>query len=192
MKQRDKHSRLASKQGFRARSIFKLQQINKRFEVIKKSNSVLDLGSYPGSWLQWLSQHVEGFILGVDIQKINPIKGTEFLQADLTEEDTITKIKEIRETFDVVVSDAAPKTTGMIIVDTARSYDVCKATLNIAVKVLKPKGNYVAKMYQGEETDLFFKEVKQHFHKVFLYRPRTTKRRSKEVFIIAKGLKAKN
>ncbi len=188
---RSKQTIQARKQGFRARSVFKLQQINNRYELIKTKDDVLDLGSYPGSWLQFLVKKTSGFILGVDIRNINPIPNTQFLKADLTKEDTIKKIKEIKPIFDVVISDAAPKTTGMIEVDVFNSYKICHATLNIAINVLKPKGNYLAKMYQGEETELFLQELKQHFHKVFLYRPQTTKIRSKEVFLIAKGLKTK-
>lgn len=190
MKQKDAFTRKAKKEGFRARSIYKLEQINKRFNLIRKTDSVLDLGSSPGSWLQFLSKYTQGFILGIDIQPVNPIPNTHFLNASITEKETINKIKEVYPgKFDAVISDAAPSTTGIKHLDHERSYDICKSAFLIAKACLKSRGNFLCKMYESHLTPTLISELRPFFFSVKAFRPQTTKKRSNEVFIIGKGLK---
>jgi 23S rRNA (uridine2552-2'-O)-methyltransferase len=176
----------AKKEGFRARSSYKLIEIQKKYNLIKSNDSVLDLGCAPGSWLQFIKQRTKGKILGIDIVEIKPIESIEFIHGDINDK----KIQEqITNKFNVVLSDIAPKTSGIRERDQYLSYQLSRESFLIAKKALKPNGNFLVKTFQSQDTEELVKEMKPHFELVKRYIPKSTRHGSKEIFIVALGFK---
>src|SRR3989344_5188450 len=123
---KNKFTKRAKKEGLRSRSAYKLDEINKRFRIIKYGDNVLDLGCWPGGWMITAKKITQnGYVLGVDTKEIKPVEGCGFLLADVMKEDTLDKIKEMIAVVDVVLSDLAPNTTGIRELDIGRSKDLC-------------------------------------------------------------------
>jgi 23S rRNA (uridine2552-2'-O)-methyltransferase len=176
----------AKKKGYRSRAAFKLLQINRKFGIIKKGCSVLDLGASPGGWSQ-VAVKLGAEVVAVDINPMPPIEGVTFIRGDITERETLEKIKEVRNEFDVVISDAAPKITGKWSMDHFISIELARAAFNIAKEVLKPGGNFVVKVFQGEEIGKFQRELKPHFKFKKFHSPQASRKRSAETYFIGKG-----
>ena len=179
----------ARKSGLRARSSYKLIEIQNKYKIIKKNDSVLDIGCAPGSWLQIIKKFTKGNILGVDLVKVKPLKGVDFIQMDVTDSEFVPLIKEKYGLFNVIVSDIAPKTSGVRARDQALSYELSRMSFIVATKLLKKGGNFVVKTFQSQDTDDLFKEIKKSFTFVKRYIPESTRRSSKELYIIATGFK---
>ncbi len=183
---KDFYTRKSREEGYHARSVYKLKDINKKFKVIKKGNKVLDLGCSPGGWIQASLEIVgeHGQVIGIDIANIKKIKAKnfKFIKADIHE-------VEIKGKFHIVLSDMAPKTTGDQSLDHERSYDLAKTALKIAKKHLLPKGNFICKIFQGRHYQEFLKEIKQNFNYVKTAKPEASRKKSKEMYIIAKNMK---
>lgn len=180
----------ARREGYRSRASYKLQQINDKFKLIKRGATVVDLGAAPGGWLQVAKEISGGFVLGIDLQKIAPIGGVETLKGDVTDPTTIEKIKGMIEKTggaDVVICDVAPNLSGNWGLDHARSIDLCNSALNIATEILKPGGNFVVKVFQGDMFSDFFNEVRRYFSFVKSYTPQASREESAEIYIIGKG-----
>ena len=184
--QKDYYFNKAKKEGFRARSSYKLIEIAKKYQLIQKNDAVLDIGCAPGSWLQVIKQMTRGRIVGVDLVSIKPIEGVTFIQGDI--EDTEVK-KQLQGKFDVILSDIAPKTTGMRERDQAISYILSRESFLIAKKHLNTNGNFLVKTFQSQETEDLVKEIKPHFSFVKRYSPQSTRQGSKEIYIVATGFK---
>ena len=183
---RDYYFQKAKKEGLRARSSYKLIEIAKKYQLIKKIDSVLDIGCAPGSWLQVIKKMTKGKIMGVDIQSIKPIDGITFIQGNIED----PKIQEqLKGKFDVVLSDIAPKTSGIKEKDQIISYSLSRSSFLLAKKLLNKKGNFLVKTFQSQETEELVKEIKPHFTFVKRYIPQSTRQGSKEIYIIAIGLK---
>ena len=149
--QRDYYYRLAKEEGFRARSAYKLLQINEKFHVIKRDDSVVDLGAAPGGWLQVAEKLSGGKIVGVDLEGISFIPGVTTFRADITAESTVDLVKEaLGGEADVVICDAAPNLSGAWDRDHAVSVDLARSALKMAKKLLKPRGTFVVKVFQGD------------------------------------------
>lgn len=190
----------AKEEDFVARSVFKLQEIDTRFKLLKPGFKVLDLGAAPGSWSQYASKVIgkKGILLGIDLQ---PIRLTlpnavfvvgDFLKLSLDEllqEHEALKASGFSMPVDVVLSDMAPKTTGVRVTDQTRSAELCRMALDAARKYLRPDGSFVVKLFHSDEFELFRNELKQVFERVEILRPASTRRESKEIFLI--GLKFK-
>lgn len=191
----DFYFRKAKKENFAARSVFKLQEIDDRFHILKKGFKVLDLGAAPGSWSQYSSQVVglQGRVLGIDIQAIKiTLPNAAFVQADMRQAnlDEIMTAHGISPPFDVVLSDMAPKTTGIRFTDQARSLELCELALETAEKFLKPKGSFVCKLFHSEDFEAYRAKLRERFDRVEVLRPKSTRKESKEVFFIALQYKA--
>ena len=182
---KDKYTLRAKSSGLRARSAYKLFQINDKYHLIKKGDSVLDLGCWPGGWLI-AARKLNGNsrAVGIDLNEIEPIQGIEFYKGDATE-----VIDGIEGTFDVVISDMAPKTTGIIHLDVDRSLGLAEMALEIAIKKLNSKGNFLVKVFQGKGFNEFVLELRKHFLHVRIAKPEASKMRSKELYLVALGLK---
>lgn len=180
MIKKDPFTKLALKQGYRARSAFKLKSLNKNYGLFKKGDSVLDLGCFPGGWMI-VCKEAGAKVIGIDLEKIEEIKGAEFRQIDVYSDEVFRL-----GSFDVVISDLAPKTTGIREIDHQRSLGLCERALEIANRVLREKGNFLCKTFQGGETNILIKDLKKHFKMVKVTKPEASKKRSKEVYIIAK------
>lgn len=188
--QKDYYFHKAKSENYAARSVFKLQEIDDRFRILKSGFQVLDLGAAPGSWSQYASEKVgpKGRVLGIDLQPIKiTLRNAVFITADMRDlklEDIMTA-HGITPPFDVVLSDMAPKTTGIRITDQARSLELCELALQTAERFLKPQGSFVCKLFHGEDFELYRKALKEKFTRVEVLRPKSTRKESKEVFFIA-------
>ncbi len=185
----------AKKENYVARSVFKLQEIDQKFKLFRPAMKVLDLGAAPGSWSQYASEKVgpKGRVLGIDIQPIKlTMPNSIFVTADMRGLDVgkIMAANGIAPPFDVVLSDMAPKTTGIRITDQTRSFELCELALQTAERFLKPGGSFVAKLFHSEEFEIFRKMLQTRFKKVDFLRPKSTRTESKEIFCIGYGYKA--
>lgn len=190
---KDYYYREAKKQNFAARSVFKLEEIQARFKILKKGQTVLDLGAAPGSWSQYCSQVVgeAGKILGIDLEPIHlTLPNAVFIREDLKSlnlEDAIKKAG-FEPPFDVVLSDMAPKTTGIREADQARSLALCELALWVASQYLKPEGTFVCKLFHSGAYESFRAQLRKSFKKVETVRPQSTRKESKEIFLLGLGL----
>lgn len=182
---KDYYFNKAKKEGLRARSSFKLIEIQKKYQIIKKDDKVLDIGCAPGSWLQIEKKYTRD-ITGVDIVPIKPIENVKFILGDIQDPEISELIK---EKFNVVLSDIAPKTTGIRDRDQYLSLQLSRESFIVAKHLLKKNGNFVVKTFQSEETENLVKEMKPHFNFVKRFVPQSTRQGSKEIFIIALGFK---
>ena len=186
--QRDYYYRLAKEEGFRARSAYKLLQINEKYHVIKKGDSVVDLGAAPGGWLQVAEKLSGGKIVGVDLEGITSIPGVITFRADITAESTVDLVKEaIGGEADVVICDAAPNLSGAWDRDHAISVDLARSALKMAKKLLKPRGNFVVKVFQGDMFIDYLNEVRKSSQPSMLTRLWPPERRAQRPMSWAKG-----
>jgi len=181
---KDKATIRAKREGYKARSVYKLLSINSKYQMIKQNDNVLDLGCWPGSWLQACLKF-KARPVGIDLKETK-IKDVETLIGDVTKESVLEKLRNYGK-FDVVLSDMAPNTTGNIHVDQYKSYELSKRALHVAKKLLKIHGNFVVKIFQGEESNELFRELKINFSFVKLVKPEISKKRSKEIYFVCKN-----
>jgi len=188
----DHYTRRAKKEQYPARSVYKLQEIQKKRRIIRPGDRVLDLGCAPGSWLKYAGEQVgaKGLVIGIDLK---PVK--ESLPAnirayagDIFALDEVLG-DELANGFDVVLSDMAPATTGHKWTDSARSFELCRAALAVAGERLRPGGNFVCKIFQGEDFQSFSNAVKKMFNTHAIFKPQSSRKASKEIFIIGMGKK---
>jgi 23S rRNA (uridine2552-2'-O)-methyltransferase len=184
-------TRKAQEEGYPARSVYKLQEIDKQFEIINEGDSVLDLGAAPGSWLLYLSQKVgdRGQVIGFDVEDLN-IQSREnitFYKKSVRDEDLLDLLKGKR--FDAVVADMSPKTTGIKLIDCGVSLELDERAFEIVKAVLKENGNFVFKIFESGDIDAFIKEVSLCFKTLKKFRPRAVISKSKEFYVVAKGYK---
>jgi len=193
-RRRDPYHRMAKQQGYRSRASFKLKQLNDRFGFLKDAKYILDLGAAPGGWLQVASEEVgeDGLIIGVDLKKINPfdVENVRTLVGDITDDKTLEQIRDtFPGKFDVILSDLSPNVSGIWEMDHLRQIYLAQKTLSIAEVVLKNGGWVVVKVFQGSDYDKFLDEVKGRFSFVKVVKPRSSRKKSAEIFIVARGLK---
>ena len=196
---KDKFTVRAKREGYRSRAAYKLKDISKKYNLIKKGDSVLDLGCAPGSWIQIISKIVgnRGYVLGIDISKIEEFKEThiEFIQQDITKDEIIDMIKAIikeklkDKKFKVVTSDMAPSTRGIIHLDQELSLELSMRAFELAQIFLKKGGNFICKTFQSEEYEQFRKDVGKFFEFVKTQKPSASRKRSKEVFLVCLNFK---
>ena len=187
----DKFAKRARREGYRARSSFKLLDLQRKFKILKKGQRVLDLGAAPGSWMQVAAPIVgeKGRVIGVDIALIKPLNfaWVKTFQKDIEDEDFVEFIKQ-REArlFDVVLSDVAPSTTGMKERDQGLSHEFSLRALEIAKEVLRSGGSMILKIFEGTETPQLVAETKKYFQKVNLAKPEASQKGSKEFYLAAR------
>ena len=188
-RQNEFYTTLAKKEGYPARSIYKLKEIDEKYKIIKKGDRVLDLGSSPGSWLLYISQKVgdKGKVTGVDIEEIKiPQKANiAFIKKGVFD----LKESDLRDKVEVVVSDLSPKTSGIKFLDSGKSLELAEKSFEIAKSVLLPGGNFVCKIFESEENEGFFKKVKKCFDFAKRFRPRAVIKKSREFYIIGRGFR---
>jgi 23S rRNA (uridine2552-2'-O)-methyltransferase len=194
-KPNDFYAQKARKENFAARSVYKLEEMDKKYKLLKKDFFVIDLGASPGSWMQYTSKIVgdNGIVLGIDLKPIEvKLKNGINILSDLNEVNMqvlFDKYK-IEKKADAVVSDMAPNTTSNRFTDQARSFELCMLALDTAKKFLKPRGHFVCKIFDGEDAMTFRDEVKNNFEECYTFRPKSTQASSKEFFVIGKFYKA--
>ena len=189
--QRDYFFRKAKEEGYRSRAAYKLLQINQRYKLIRKGDVVLDLGAAPGGWSQVAAKLVgpQGTVVAVDKAAMEPLPGVTFVQGDLTAPDLAERIRALVGSVDVVLSDAAPPTSGVHVRDHALSIALAQAALRVAQALLKPGGHLVVKAFEGEDFPAFLAKVRRHFRSVKPYSPPASRRESAEVYVVAKGFR---
>ena len=190
----DHYSERARKERYPARSVYKLKEAQKKYGLIRKGDRVLDLGCSPGSWLLYAAELIgnRGEVLGIDQNAVTislPARVKTFTADILTIDGPWIENATLRNHFNVVLSDMAPATTGNKAVDSARSYRLCEAALNIAQMVLVPGGSFFCKIFQGDEFKRFSDSVRSRFkgHKIF--KPQSSRKQSKEIFILGMGFR---
>jgi len=185
----DHYSRQAKKDRYPARSVYKLEEIQQKHRLIRKGDKILDLGCFPGSWLLYAAKLTgeKGRIIGIDLKpiKIQPASNIETITGDVFALDAGA----LGTNFNVVMSDMAPATTGHKAVDAVRSAALCEVALAIAQSVLLPGGSFVCKIFQGPDFNQFVNSVRAGFDKQKIFKPRSSRKASKEIFIIGLGLK---
>ena len=187
----DPYVKQAQKDGYRSRSSYKLIQLNEKDRLIRPGMLVVDLGSAPGGWSQVAARLVgaKGRVLATDILPMEPVKNVDFIQGDFTEESVLQQIVERLEgnAPDVVLSDIAPNISGIDSADQASAMYLVELALDMARQVLKPKGDFVAKVFQGSGSDAFLKDFRTSFEKVLIRKPAASRARSREVYMVGKG-----
>jgi 23S rRNA (uridine2552-2'-O)-methyltransferase len=186
----DHFAQRAKKEKFPARSVYKLAEIQKKYRLIKKGDRVLDLGCYPGSWLIYAGDLTtdKGRVVGVDVKpiEIQLQPHIKTYSVDILKIDD-TLLAALGHDFDVVLSDLAPATTGQKNVDAARSFELSRAALSIARRVLLPGGSFVCKIFQGEDFNAFSAAIRTSFKWQKIYKPRSSRKASKEIYVIGLG-----
>ena len=183
----DHYTQKARKDNFPARSVFKLQEIQQKANLIQRGNSVLDLGCSPGSWLMQAATLTgpAGRVVGIDLKPVTvtlPSHVRVFIADMLALSDEISEA--IGRDFHVVISDMAPSTTGSKSVDAARSFDLCQAALSTAQNRLLPGGAFVCKIFQGEDFNQFIQRIKSLFNLHRIFKPQSSRKASREIYII--------
>ena len=191
-KVKDHYFKKAKKENFLARSVYKLEEIDQKYKVIEQGNRVVDLGYHPGSWTQYTARKVgeEGKVVGIDIKPINKTLTT--LRNVKIFEKSIFDVKkpedlEEEDFFDVVISDMAPNTTGIKSVDQDRSLNLVEEVFFILPVFLKPGGNFVIKVFDSHQAQVYLKEQKGLFKEYSFLKPKSTRSVSKEFFVIGKN-----
>lgn len=189
----DPYVELAQKEGFRSRAVYKLKEVDEKYRLIKPNMTVVDLGAAPGGWSQWAMKQVghKGTVIASDILDMDAIAGVTFIKGDFREEEVLNEVlKQLGEDkADLVISDMAPNMSGTGAVDQPRAMFLVELALDMARQVLKPKGDFVVKLFQGEGSDAFLKDARTSFDKVMVRKPKSSRPRSREVYVVARGYK---
>ena len=187
----DFYSKKARKDKYPARSVYKLEEVQQKYKFIKRGDSVLDLGCYPGSWSLYASEIVgpKGIVVGVDLQQADqtPRPGggpIHWLCEDILEPEMIVAVRKFRPAYKVIVSDLAPKTTGNKWADAQRSLELVQVTFSLAETLLLNRGNYLCKVFQGEDFPEFVQQVKKRFRMAKVLKPKSSRVESREVFLL--------
>ena len=189
----DEYVKKAQKEGYRCRAVYKLIEIIDKNQIITKGDRVLDLGSAPGGWSQVVAKIVgqTGQVIASDILPIEEISGVDFLQGDFTESSVYEKLLSMTkgQKMNTVLSDMAPNMSGQLSVDQPKSMYLAELALDMAIKMLMPNGYFVVKVFQGDGFDAYVQIARQTFKKVAIKKPKASRPRSKEVYLLASQLK---
>ena len=187
----DKWSQRAAKEGYRARSVYKLMELDEQFRLLKPGMNVVDLGAAPGSWLQYTAKKIgpNGMAFGFDLQEIQPVAGnvTTFVM-DITDKFAIENVfrkNGVRE-VDLVLADMAPNTSGIKDMDQWKSVELAQSALAIGKDILKPNGKAIVKVFRGADFDEFFKNLRMDWQEPAIYEPEASRDRSREVYIVVR------
>jgi 23S rRNA (uridine2552-2'-O)-methyltransferase len=178
-------------EGYRSRAAFKLMELDRRDGVFARGMLVVDLGAAPGSWSQYAAERVgaEGRVVALDMLPMEPLAGVDFLQGDFREEEVLRRLEGSLAGAEasVVMSDMAPNLSGMSAVDQPRAMLLAELALDLASRVLTPGGTFVSKAFQGEGFDAFVRDVRAVFQTVRVRKPKASRARSREVYVLARG-----
>ncbi len=189
----DPYVREAQRRGYRSRAAFKLQELAERDRLLRPGLTVVDLGAAPGSWLQVLRERLGpgGRIVAIDLLPMTPVAGVEFVQGDFASDEGIAAVEQklAGAPVDLVLSDLSPNLSGIESADQARSVHLAELALEFARTHLQPGGDLVIKVFQGTGLAEFQRLVAGHFTKVYLRKPKASRDRSREHYVVAKGLR---
>ncbi len=189
----DPYVKKAQQEGYRSRAVYKLLEIHQRDRLFKPGMTVVDLGAAPGGWSQLVVKLIKpkGQIIALDILPMEPIEGVEFIQGDFSEDAVVDNLltRMPSEKVDWVLSDIAPNMSGNDSIDMPRSVYLAELALDFALKVVAKDGGFLIKLFQGEGFDAFLAEVKRKFQKTVIRKPKASRSRSREVYILARTLR---
>jgi 23S rRNA (uridine2552-2'-O)-methyltransferase len=185
----DKTYMRAKLEGYRSRAAYKLLEIQKKFEIIRPDDNIVDLGAAPGSWLQVERTLTQGRVVGVDLNQIANLDGVETIQGDLNDPETLEEVRALVPVVSVVLCDASPKLSGHKTYDQARVIELNEQALMFACRVLKQGGNFAIKSFQGTDFPQLYAMTKEHFYSVKTCNTRSTRKGSTELYIVAKNFK---
>jgi len=187
---RDIYVRKSKIEGYRSRAVYKLEEINKKFNILRNGFKVIDLGAAPGSWSQFVSKKIKNSnILAIDIKEIEPIKNTYFIKGDFTDKKYQEKIKEyFSEKVDIVISDMAVNTTGNKDIDSIVTGELCIEALDFSKNILRNDGRFISKMFMGSTFNEIISLAKKNFKETHIFKPPSSRKESKENFLICKNL----
>ena len=188
---RDTYVRQSKVDGYRARSAYKLKEIDEKFRIFKGGMSVVDIGAAPGSWSQYVAKVVKsGEIISIDLKEMEKIENTLQIQGDFTSVDTQDQIKEyLKKKPDVVMSDMAVNTTGIKNIDSIQTGELCKEAMVFSKDVISEKGFFISKIFMGSTFNEIVALGKKIFKEVRVFKPKSSRKDSKESFIICKKLR---
>ena len=188
---RDIYVRQSKIEGYRSRAIYKLQEIQEKYRVIKNGMSIVDLGAAPGSWSEYMSRKFKNTnILSIDLKEMQPIEKTFQIIGDFTHNKNKTKILEyFNDKIDLVVSDMAVNTTGNKNVDSLVTGELSMEAMNFSIETLKKKGVFISKIFMGSSFNEIVELAKKNFREFHVYKPPSSRKESKESFIICKNLR---
>ena len=191
-KVKDYYFKRAKTEKYHARSVFKLKEIDDRFHIIRRGLTVLDIGCAPGSWSQYLLEKIgSGIVLGIDVVRVRNIDDSRFtfIQDDIMKID-LEELKVKTGQIDLIVSDACSSTTGNKFMDASRSMTIVKRVFEISAVLLKQEGSVIAKILMGEDVGDYIKSLKNRFNRITLCKPKSSRKESREMFVIAISRKA--
>ena len=188
--ERDPYVQRARKEGWRSRAVFKLEEIDSKERLLKPGMVCVDLGAAPGGWSQYVTVKLKGRarIIAVDLLPMDALPGVEFVAGDFRDDDVVGRLLAAvgEEGADLVMSDMAPNITGTKVVDQPRSMYLVELALDMARRVLKPGGNFVCKVFQGEGFDEFVRDARNSFERVRVFKPKASRAGSREVYLVAR------
>ncbi len=191
----DPYVKRAQKLGLRSRSAFKLLELDEKYHLIKPGACIVDLGCAPGGWSQIAMTRAgkAGRVIGVDILSMDPIEGVEFIEGDFTEDEPLALLEAALagKQADLVLSDMAPNMSGMTATDQAKAIYLAELALEFVRSHLKPGGDFLVKMFHGQGFDAYVGTIRTLFDKVMVRKPGASRPRSREVYLLAQGLRVK-
>lgn len=185
----DEYVKLSQKEGYRSRAVYKLKELQEKDRLIQHGMTVIDLGAAPGGWSQYAVELVgkNGRVIASDILPIDPLPFVEFIQGDFTEERILNEILDLigNDKTEVVISDMAPNLSGNDAIDQPGSIYLCELALDFSRQILAEDGSMVVKLFQGAGSDEYLKEVRKNFRQVKIRKPKASRARSREVYVVA-------
>jgi 23S rRNA (uridine2552-2'-O)-methyltransferase len=189
----DHYVKLAQKAGYRSRSTFKLEEIDKKDKLMRPGMTIVDLGSAPGGWSDYALRKVgdKGTVVALDILPMTPLTGVHFVEGDFREDSVLDELNDVLngQQIDLVLSDMAPNITGVSSIDQPSSMYLVELALDFALTNLSKQGIFVVKVFQGEGFEQYMKAMREGFQKIITRKPDASRPRSREVYLLGKGLK---
>ncbi|CDF86290.1 23S rRNA (uridine(2552)-2'-O)-methyltransferase RlmE [Pseudomonas sp. QL9] len=189
----DPYVKMAQRDGYRSRASYKLLEIQEKDRILRPGMTVVDLGAAPGGWSQVTSRVIgdKGILIASDILPMDSIPDVTFIQGDFTEDEVFAQLLEAigENPVDLVISDMAPNMSGLPAVDMPRAMFLCELALDLCTRVLRPGGDFLIKIFQGEGFDTYLKMVRENFEKVQMRKPLSSRDRSREQYLLARGFR---
>ncbi|MDN6874517.1 23S rRNA (uridine(2552)-2'-O)-methyltransferase RlmE [Pseudomonas citronellolis] len=189
----DPYVKMAQRDGYRSRASYKLLEIQEKDRILRPGMTVVDLGAAPGGWSQVTSRVIgdKGILIASDILPMDSIPDVTFIQGDFTEDEVFARLLEAigENPVDLVISDMAPNMSGLPAVDMPRAMFLCELALDLCTRVLRPGGDFLIKIFQGEGFDTYLKTVRENFEKVQMRKPLSSRDRSREQYLLARGFR---
>ena len=189
----DPYVKKSQKDGYRSRAVYKLEELDQKYQLVKPGCTIVDLGAAPGGWSQYAAYKIgsKGKIFALDILPMDPLPDVDFIQGDFREESVLNQLLDMigDHKATLVLSDMAPNLSGMSAMDQPRSMLLAEMALEFCEQSLQPGGSHVVKLFQGEGFDQHMQNIRQSFNKAVIYKPKSSRPRSREVFAVATGFK---